>query len=251
MTSIVFGSLPFPNQSGDQIISKAVSTAIAALFKRTGKIEATVRAEPVAKLLQGSVDGFDFIGNGMEMYNGLRIEAMELYVQAVSLDFSAIFRGQVKLRQPTQASLRVVLSEADLTTSFNTAFVVDKLQSLQHQGQSLNFENTQMLLNENKSLQIISQIRLGDAPEPVNVDVTANLQVEERRKLQFVDVTYAGDAAAVELGKALIEHVNNLLDLDKFALDGTQLRVDRVRLLNKQIIFYGTAKIDRFPQKNK
>ncbi|HAC63440.1 MAG TPA: DUF2993 domain-containing protein, partial [Cyanothece sp. UBA12306] len=109
MTAIVFGTLPFPNQSGDQIVSKAVSAAIAALFKRTGKIQATVRAEPVAKLLQGSVDGFDFIGNGMLMYNGLRIEDMELYVQAVSIDFSAIFSGQVKLRQPTQASMQNVL----------------------------------------------------------------------------------------------------------------------------------------------
>ena len=99
MTSIVFGTLPFPSQNGAQIVSKVASTAIAALFKRTGSIEANVRAEPVAKLLQGSVDGFDFIGKGMLMYNGLRIEGMELYVEAVSLDFSAIFKGQVTLRQ--------------------------------------------------------------------------------------------------------------------------------------------------------
>ena len=59
MTSIVFGSLPFPDQGGDRLISKVVSAAIAALFKQTGQLDATVRAEPVAKLLQGSVDGFD------------------------------------------------------------------------------------------------------------------------------------------------------------------------------------------------
>ncbi|MGH2412898.1 MAG: LmeA family phospholipid-binding protein, partial [Microcystaceae cyanobacterium] len=134
MTSIVLGSLPFPSQSGDQLVSKAVSAAIAALFKRTGKLEANVKAEPVAKLLQGSIDGFDFIGNSMLMYNGLPIEAMELYVQAVSIDFSAIFKGQVKLRQPTQATMRIVLTEADLTTSFNTPCVVEKLQQLQYQG---------------------------------------------------------------------------------------------------------------------
>ncbi|MDJ0557678.1 MAG: DUF2993 domain-containing protein, partial [Microcystis sp. M53599_WE4] len=43
--------------------------------------------------------------------------------------------------------------------------------------------------------------------------------------------------------------VNNLMDLDKFALDGTQLRVDRLRLKDKQIIFYGIADIERFPQR--
>lgn len=251
MTAVVFGTLPFPNQGGDQIVSKAVSTAIAALFKRTGKIEATVRAEPVAKLLQGSVDGFDFIGNGMLMYNGLRIEGMELYVQAVSIDFSAIFKGQVQLRQPTQATMRVVLTEEDLTTSFNTPFVVEKLQRLQYEGQALNFQKTEMLVNEDKSLTLRSQIQLGKTGETVNVDMTSEVEVLDRRKIQFVNVTYKGDDKAKNLGKALIDHVNNLLDLDKFALDGTQLKVDRVRIRKNELIFYGIAKIDRFPQRKK
>jgi uncharacterized ubiquitin-like protein YukD len=251
MTAIVFGSLPFPGQSGDRVVSKAVSAAIAALFKRTGKIEANVRAEPIAKLLQGSVDGFDFIGNGMLMYNGLRIEAMELYVQAVAIDFSAILSGQIKLKQRTQASMRVVLTEEDLTTSFNTAFVVEKLQRLQYQEQSLYFQNTQMILNADKSLRLKTLIRVGEGSEPLTVDLTAHLHVEGRSKLQFIDVTYQGDEAAIALGKALIDHVNQILDLDKFALDGTQLRVDRVRVQNKQLIFYGTANIDDFPQLKK
>ncbi|TRT90250.1 MAG: DUF2993 domain-containing protein [Microcystis aeruginosa Ma_AC_P_19900807_S299] len=220
MTAGVFGSLPFSNQSGDQLISKVVSAAIAALFKRTGKLTATVRAEPVAKLLQGSIDGFDFIGQSMLMYNGLRIEAMELYVQAVAIDFSAIFTGQVKLRQPTRATLRVVLTEEDLTTSFNTPFI----------------------------LTLKSLIKLGEE-EPILLEMTTAVVVEERRKIQFVEVVYQGDERSKALGEALISHVNNLMDLDKFALDGTQLRVDRLRLKDKQIIFYGIADIERFPQR--
>lgn len=249
MTSFVFGSLPFSNQGGDQIVSKAVSAAIAALFKRTGKLVATVRAEPVAKLLSGSIDGFDFIGNGMLMYNGLRIEAMELYVQAVAIDFSAIFKGQVKLKQPTQASLRVILSEEDLTTSFNTPFVVEKLQRLQYQGQSLHFQNTQMILNDDKSLRLKTLIGVGEAAEPLLIDMTAFLEVEERRKIQFTNVTYQGTPEAQDLGLAIIDHVNDLMDLDKFALDGTQLRIDRARIKNQQIVFYGIAQINQFPQR--
>ncbi|MGK7930974.1 MAG: DUF2993 domain-containing protein [Microcystaceae cyanobacterium] len=248
MTSIVFGSLPFPGQSGDQLLSKVVTTAIAALFKRTGKLEANVRAEPVAKLLQGSVDGFDFIGQGMLMYNGLRIEVMELYLQAVSLDFGAIFKGQVNLKQPTQASMRVVLTEEDLTTSFNTPFVVEKLQRLEYQGKSLSFNDTQMLIHDDQSISIQSRVQIGQLGAPVDLDITAQLEVHERRQLQFVNVVYQGDEAAQDLGKSLIAHVNNLLDLDQFALDGTQLRVDKARIRNKQMIFYGIAKINRFPQ---
>jgi hypothetical protein len=65
----------------------------------------------------------------------------------------------------------------------------------------------------------------------------------------FAQVKYNGDEAAVSLGKALIAHVNDLLDLDKFALDGTQLRIDQVRIRDDELTFYGTAKIDRFPER--
>jgi LmeA-like phospholipid-binding len=249
MTSLVLSNLPFSGQSGDQLVSKAVSAAIAALFKQTGKLQATVRAEPVAKLLQGSLDGFDFIGQGLLMYNGLRIEAMELFVQAVAIDFGAIFKGQVQLKRPTQASLRVVLTEADLTTSFNTPFVVEKLQRMRYQDQPLHFQDTRMTLNSDKTLQIRSNIRIGDASEPTEIDITTQLQLEDRRKILFSTPQYTGTPEAIALGTALIEHVNSLLDLDKFALTGTQLRVDQVRLRNQQLVFYGVADIEQFPQK--
>ena len=50
-------------------------------------------------------------------------------------------------------------------------------------------------------------------------------------------MTCTKDNKANDLGKVLIDHVNALLDLDKFAVDGTQLRVDRTQVRNKQIIF--------------
>ncbi|NET36180.1 MAG: DUF2993 domain-containing protein [Cyanothece sp. SIO1E1] len=245
----MFGTLPFPNQGGDQIVSKAASAAISALFKQTEKLEAVVRAEPVAKLLQGSVDGFDFVGHGLLMYSGLRVEAMELYVQAVSIDFGAIFKGQVQLKQPTQATMRIVLTEADLTTAFNTPFLTDKLKQLKYQGQPLHLKDTQMTLNQDKSLRVQSRVRVGEANQLLQVDFTASLQVEDRRKIQFVDVIYNGDPEGLEMSQDLVGQMNNLIDLDQFAIDGMQLRVDQLRLRNKQLILYGTAQINQFPQR--
>ncbi len=249
MTSFVLGNLPFPGQSGDQVVSKAVSAAIAALFKRTGKLDATVRAEPVAKLLQGSLDGFDFIGHSMLMYNGLRIKALELFVQAVAIDFGAIFRGQVRLKQPTQASMRVVLTEEDLSTSFNTPFVVEKLQRMEFEGQPLYFQDTSMNLNDDGTVSLDTRVSIGKNAAPQFVSLTARVEVEDRRKIAFVDVKYTGTDRDVALGKAIIDHVNGLLDLDAFALDGTRLRVDRVRLKNNELVFYGVAHINQFPKR--
>lgn len=249
----MLGNLPFPGvtagQGGDQLVSKAVTAAISALFKQTNKLEVKVKAEPVAKLFQGSVDGFDFMGQGLLMHSGLRVEVMELYVQAVSIDFGAIFKGNIQLRQPTQASMRIVLTEDDLTASFNTPFLIEKLQQLAHEGQPLTFEKTQITINDDQSLRMQSSIRQGASDKSVEVDITAFLEVEDRRRLRFVNVAYGGDSKAIELGHVLTDHVNELLDLDQFALDGMQLRVDQLRLRNKQMTLYGIAHIDKFPQR--
>jgi hypothetical protein len=245
----VVGLFSFPGQNGAEVVSKVVTAAITALFKKTEKLEANVKVEPIAKLLQGSVDGFELMGNGMLLYNCLRIEAMELYFHALSIDFAGIFSGKVKLRQPTQGTMRVVLTEEDLTTSLRTPFIIEKLQRLQYQGNSLYFQNTQIKVNEDKSLRIETQIKIGETRESIDLELKAHLELQNRTKIQFVDVTYQDDETALALGKALINHLNNLLDLDQFALEGTRLKVDRVIVLNKQFVFYGIAEIDRFPEK--
>ena len=81
----MFGGLPSMGQGGDQVISKAVTAAIAALFKQTESLEAAVRAEPIAKLLQGSIDGFDLVGQGLRMYNGLQ-ESHQVFLIHHSID---------------------------------------------------------------------------------------------------------------------------------------------------------------------
>ncbi len=248
MTSILLSGIPFQAQGGDQLVSKVAGAAIAALFKRSEKVEANVRAEPVSKLLTGSLDGFDFIAKGLLMYNGLRIDGLELFSQAVSIDFSAIFQGRVSLRRPTQCTMRVALTEEDLSVSFNTPFVLSRLQLLKVEDKTLEMRSVSVDVGDG-SLTINSEARLGENSEWLALDFTTQVELIDRRKIQFVDVKYRGTEAAVSLSQVLVEHVNNLLDLSKFALDGTQLRVDRVRVREGKVVFYGTADIERFPKR--
>jgi len=231
-------------------VSKAVTVAIAALFKKAKNLNVNLRVEPVARLMQGSVDGFDFIGQELLMHSGLKVDTMELYLQALTIDFGALFRGRVQLQQPTQASMRIVLTEDDLTTSFNTSFLKRKLQQLSWNGQPVMFEKTRISINDDQSLRLQSWVRQGQAEQIIELDITAQVVVEDRKRLQFVDVSLGGDPQAVELGRMMVDHVNGLLDLDQFSLDGMQLRVDKLRLRNKQLTMYGVAHIEQFPQRN-
>lgn len=249
MVSVASGGASPPAQGGDRLVSRVVGSAITALFKHSEQVDTQIRAEPVSKLLQGSIDGFDFIGRGLEMYNGLRLEGLELFAQAVSIDFSRIFQGQVNLRQPTQATMRVVLTESDLTSSFNTPFILDKLKRLEWQGQPLLFRQVSVQLENAGILRLQAQVSVND--QWLDLTLTSTVQTEGQKRIQLVKPSFAGDPQALPIGESILNHINQLLDLDKFALDGMRLRVDRIRVQSQKLVFYGTAAIDHFPKGRK
>jgi hypothetical protein len=246
MNSTLLSGFPFQGQGGDQFVSRVVSAAIAALFRKSEHIEAQVRAEPVTKLLQGSIDGFDLIAQGLQMYNGLRIAGLELFSQAVAIDFSEIFRGQVKLRQPTQSRMRVVLTEEDLSISFNTPFVMRQMQKLLIMDQPLQLRDVKVSITNDGRLRIQGEVKGQQEWQPL--DFSALVEVKDRHCVRFEQVVF-GDAEP-EMAQALVDHVNRILDLDTFALDGTQLRIDQVRVRDHKVVFYGSARIDKFPRRN-
>lgn len=249
MSFTLLSGLPFQAQGGDQLVSRVVSAAIKALFRHSEQIEAQVRAEPVTKLLQGSLDGFDLMARGLQMYNGLRIAGLELFSQAVAIDFSEIFRGQVKLRQPTQSRMRVVLTEEDLSHSFNTPFVAKQMAKLRIQDQPLGLRNVKVAISNEGRLTIQAEAK-GSSETWEPIQFAAGVEVEDRRCVRFVDVEYQGSPLGQALAAELVGHINSILDLDSFALDGTQLRLDQVRIRDHKVVFYGSARIERFPRRN-
>ncbi|WP_218080435.1 LmeA family phospholipid-binding protein [Anthocerotibacter panamensis] len=243
----MFGSFTPPAaQEGDQLVGAVATAAIKAMFQSTDSLAAQVRAFPVAKLLMGSLDGFDLKGKGLLMRNGLRIQQMDMKVQAISLDIGAVFGGKVKLRRPTNGTIQVILTEVDLSHAFNTPFIVEKLQRMTLEGQSLNFKETKVQLLDGGLLHLSSSIAVGDGSyQPVSL--RACIRLEEGRRILFTDPQYQEDGASARIAQAVLGHLNSLLDLDKFKLDGVQLRIFRCDIRKGQLVFHGSANIRHFP----
>ncbi len=81
--------------------------------------------------------------------------------------------------------------------------IVEKLQRLEYEGKSIHCQNTELILNDDKTLTLKSLIKLGEE-EPILLEMTTAVVVEERRKIQFVDVVYQGDERSKALGEALV-----------------------------------------------
>ncbi len=249
MTTGLLPELPLKSQNQTAVdwVNRGLGTAIRALFKHAERLEAHVGVEPVAKLLQGRIDSFELLGQHLQMYNGLRLSVLELFSKSVAIDFSQIWQGRVRLQQPVQATMRVVLTETDLAQSFNTPFVLDKLSQVEQGGKPLSFHQVQVRITPERRLQLRADVQQG-TEKVLQVGFSSRIEVLERRRIRFEDSVFEGDTEeGLALSRALVDHLNALLDLDRWALQGTELRVDRVRLQQHQMIFYGSATLTRFP----
>ncbi|MEM7773941.1 MAG: DUF2993 domain-containing protein, partial [Cyanobacteria bacterium P01_A01_bin.37] len=88
----------------------------------------------------------------------------------------------------------------------------------------------------------------------VPIQMTATLAVEKRRKVLFNDASFDDEGIDPSkrilskiLTKTFAEILNEMVDLDRFDLDGVMMRINRLETHGKNLIFSGYAQIDQFP----
>jgi hypothetical protein len=84
--------------------------------------------------------------------------------------------------------------------------------------------------------------------------MSSTLAVERRRRVLFQEAQFEPDAVpesfreiSQTLTTALAEILNNMVDLDRFNLDGVTMRINRLETQGTRLIFSGYAQIERVP----
>jgi hypothetical protein len=261
----MFGGLTGLNDNsgtdwGERMLNTVASKTIRHLFTQSESVEVAVRCFPSSKLLQGSIDSFKMSGRGLVIRREFRAEEMSFETDAVSLDFGSVLKGQLNIKQPTQAVAQVMLSEADLNQSFKAELVTKRLLNISTPalaeisgGEPVSFTEVQVQLLPNNQLRVLAQAEL---PNHGNVPVvmTATLEVERRRRISFKNPHFEADSVpeslrdiSQKLASALAEILDNMVDLDRFDLDGVMMRINRLETQGKMLIFSGYAQIERVP----
>jgi hypothetical protein len=245
---------------GEQMLNTVASKTIGHLFTQSEAVDVSVRCFPSSKLLQGSIDSFKMSGRGLVIRREFRTEEMSFETDAVSLDFGSVLKGQIKLKQPTQAIAQVVLTEDDINNSFKAELVRKRLENLSipgldelSGGQPISFTDVQVQLQPNNGLRLFAKADLPDRGL-VPISLTATLAVERRRRILFDNPNFDSDAVPESLREisqtlttAMAEILNNMVDLDRFNLDGVTMRINRLETQGKKLIFSGYAQIERVP----
>ncbi|GAX42504.1 hypothetical protein NIES4075_35050 [Tolypothrix sp. NIES-4075] len=246
---------------GERMLNTVASQTIRHLFSQSESVEVFVRCYPSSKLLQGSIDSFKMNATGVVIRKDFPADEISVETDAVSIDFSSVLAGKLTLKQPTQAIAKVVLSEEGINYSFKAELVKKRLLNLTvpaltelSGGNPVSFPEIQVELLPENRLRIFAKADLGDR-ELVPLDMTVTIAIERRRRVSFKDPQIKLDSvpeAQKEISKtlsiALADILDNMVDLDRFDLDGVKMRLNRLETEGKQLIFSGYAEIERIPR---
>lgn len=242
------------------MLNTVASKTIRHLFTQSESVEVIVRCHPSSKLLQGTIDSFKMSGRGLVIRKDFGVEEMSFETDAVSIDFSSVLSGKLSLKQPTQAVAQITLSEAGINHAFKAELVKKRLQNLSlpaltdlSSGKPVSFSEVQLELLPNNQVRILAQADLSTS-DLVPISLTATLAVERRRRIAFCNPQFEADTVpesqreiSQTLTGAFAQILNNMVDLDRFDLDGVTMRINRLETQGKQLLFSGYAQIERIP----
>ena len=245
---------------GENLINTVASNTIRHLFTRSESVEVSVKCNPSSKLLQGTIDSFKMNGRGLVIRKQFRTEEMSFETDAVAIDFSSAVQGKIALKQPTQAIALVKLSQADINKSFEADIVRKRLENLTPEalteisgGEPVSFTDVEVQLLPDNKVKLLAKASWGDTTIPASM--SCQLDIAKRRRVKFEEVQF--EEADIDpkirdisrkLTLALGEILNEMVDLDRFNLDGVKLRLNRLNTEGEMLLFSGYAQIERVPK---
>ena len=243
---------------GERMLNSVATQSIRHLFTRSESVEVALRCRS-SNLLLGSIDSFKMSGRKLVIRKDFHVEEMSFETDAVAIDFSSVLSGHIRLKQPTQAVAQVVLSEAGLNHAFTAELLRQRLQNLDipeltnlSGGEPVSFSDVTVRLLPKNQIKLSAKVQLPNGIVPISL--TATLSVDRRRRIQFQNPQFDADTVPVSMQNLsqVLTHVfadilNNMVDLDRFDLDGVMLRINRLETQGDRLEFSGYAQIEHFP----
>lgn len=178
----------------EQALDKAVEIGIKSQLDEAEAIDVDVKTNPL-KVIQGEVDFVSVNGKGMVMQQDLRAEEMQVQTSSVAVDPLRTALGEIELKQPTDATVRVVLIEQDINRAFNAAIVQEKLQGLEVQvdGQPVTLDTQQVNLSLPGQDQVVltAQVHLQETDQQKEVSFKTTPQMSsDGQRISLENVEY-------------------------------------------------------------
>lgn len=236
---------------GEQALNKAAEMGLESQLHQVENIDVAIKTDPL-KLIQGEVDSVSIEGDGLVMQKELRVDRMEIQTGRISISpLSAAF-GKIELTRPTEATARVELTEEDINRSFNSDFILGKMQGIRAevggQSQTIDVKKVDFHLPGGERIAMHSQVFVHETGQTQEIDFSAALRCSpDGSRILFEDIQYEGEGLSETLTEALLEKARELATISNFELDGMTLNLQQLEVQPGRLTLLTNMHAEKFP----
>jgi hypothetical protein len=243
------------------VIDNAASDLLRGQLVRAEKLEVRVDNTPNFRILQGKVDRIRMAGRGLYVLPFLRIDSVDLETDPISIDPNEVRSGQLKLLQPLQAAVRVVLKSEDLNLALRSPTIAKSFKGIKADLSSINRsikaeefdlidpEITFLVGNRLRLKATVQPITksLGDAkPELLVIAIETGINVVGGTRLELTEpkAIFRGVDVPRQITNAFVKSLNKLLDLRQLEASGITARVLKFEVVEGRMEAIGFARLE-------
>lgn len=235
---------------GEQALGKVAEIAITSQLDETQNVNVDISTNPI-ELMQGKVESVSISGEGMVMKQDLRVEALGVNIDSVSIDPLKAVVGKIELTQPANAQVQVLLMEEDINRALNSEYLRDKMHDLavDVEGSRIAFDiqHAKVRLQRPSEMDLDVTILLKPENEVKQFSATAKPFLEDNGQRIALEILSAeGKGLTLEFVTALMEKLIELLDLRKFDLNGASIQLKDFDIQVGKVLVRGASTVSQF-----
>ena len=239
--------MPEEKRLEEQLLSQEAGKMLSDQLDHVENIDVDVQTD-LLKIFQGQVDGVYMSGQGL-VIKGIRVQDLKLQTDSIAINpFSALF-GQIKLNQPVNATVRLVLKEADINRALASDIVHDQMPKfdLNVDGEivSLKPQEIQIHLPEENQMKFTGKVLLQEKENTRPVGFTVMLRPPTKQQSIILESFHChqGEGISLEIIVALIQKIKELVNLPYFEFEDIALRIKNIEVQKENLILLVEARV--------
>lgn len=243
-------------------IDKIATDFLRGQIVRADVLEVRVDNSPNYQILLGNIDRIRVAGRGVYILEFLRIDTIDVETDPISIDPNGLQSGNIVLRRPLQAAVRVVLRSEDINNALRSPNIQSSFKNLNiditgsnRNPEVLDLLNPEVTFLEGDRLRLAATLQPRPTPAkpkpiPLNVSLNAELKTIGGTRLQIINPKIELEKTPVpdKISNAFAQALNKVLDLRQLESKGITARVLKLELTEGKMQVIGFAKMDSIPK---
>ncbi|MBD2088968.1 DUF2993 domain-containing protein [Microcoleus sp. FACHB-1515] len=213
-------------------------------FDSVEDLQVRVDNRPTYQLLQGRVDRIRIAGSGLSI-EPLRIATLEVETDPIAVDLG----DELELKEPLQAGVRIVLTEADIEQALRSPRIRNLLNDLnlgELGGAEYQIRNPRLQLLAGDRIRLRAILQQEDSSEQLAIDLRSGIRVVAGRQLQFDSptATLNGESIPDRLVEGFASGISQRFDLQNFEEAGLTARILQLNISEERIELAAFVRIE-------